>query len=277
MTPTKLIIPPRPGVLIDIQNLMAADEPNIEDIAKLIKQDVSLYAILLSAVNSPWMGLSQSIESAEKAIAFMGLDRVFNLLQAVIVRSCFKDSPLDESFWSTASEVAAISDDLARRYKVCEPDTAYTLGMLHNAGIPIMMANIDGYEDFISKHSHRAANEVCVLERKEFGTDHYLQGALMAKSWYLPEEVSLAIRYQPIASSVLTGKKELPPSVAKLLAIVSMAKNISNEYRHYWNTEQSENSDEILAASLDYLHICSNEFSELKEDHLEELMEEEVA
>lgn len=277
MTPTKLIIPPRPGVLMDIQNLMAADEPNVEDIAKLIKQDVSLYAILLSAVNSPWMGLSQSIESAEKAIAFMGLDRVFNLLQAVIVRSCFKDSPLNESFWSTASEVAAISDDLARRYKVCEPDTAYTLGMLHNAGIPIMMTNIDGYEDFISKHSHRAANEVCVLERKEFGTDHYLQGALMAKSWYLPEEVSLAIRYQPIATSVLTGKKELPSSVAKLLAIVSMAKNISNEYRHYWNTEQCENGEEILAASLEYLHICSNEFSELKEDHVDDLMEEEVA
>lgn len=277
MTPTKLVIPPRPGVLLDIQNLMAAEEPNVDDIANLIKQDVSLYAILLSAVNSPWMGLSQSIESAEKAIAFMGLDRVFNLLQAVIVRSCFKDSPLNESFWSTASEVAAISDDLARRYKVCAPDSAYTLGMLHNAGIPIMMLNIDGYEDFIRQHSHRAANELCVLERKEFGTDHYLQGALMSKSWYLPEEVSLAIRYQPIATSILTGKKELPSAVKKLLAIVSMAKNISNEYRHYWKTDECENSEEILGAALDYLEICDREFSELKEDHVEDLMTEEVA
>lgn len=277
MTPTKLVIPPRPGVLLDIQNLMSAEEPNIQDIAELIKQDVSLYAILLSAVNSPWLGLTQSIESVEKAIAFMGLDRVFNLLQAVIVRSCFKDSPLNESFWSTAAEVAAISDDLARRYKVCEPDTAYTLGMLHNAGIPIMLSNFDGYESFIANNSHRAANELCVLERKEFATDHYLQGALMAKSWYLPEEVSLAIRYQPIATSILTGKKELPAAVAKLLAIVSLAKNISNEYRHYWNTDECTNSEEILAASLEYLEICRTEFSEIREDHVDDLMQEEVA
>ena len=63
MAPTKLIIPPRPGVLMDIQNHMNAEEPSIQAIADLIKQDVSLYAVLLSAVNSPWMGLSQSIES----------------------------------------------------------------------------------------------------------------------------------------------------------------------------------------------------------------------
>jgi len=99
----------------------------------------------------------------------------------------------------------------------------------------------------------------------------------MAKSWYLPEEVSLTIRYQPIATSVLTGKKKLPSSVARLLAIVSMAKNISNEYRHYWNTEQCENSDEILGTALGYLDVCGTEFSDLKEDHVEDLMEEEVA
>ncbi len=277
MTPTKLIIPPRPGVLLDIQNLMAADEPDIQKIANLIKQDVSLYAILLSAVNSPWMGLTQTIDSAEKAIGFMGLDRVFNLLRAVIIRACFKDSPLNETFWSTASEVASISDDLARRYKVCTPDKAYTLGMLHNAGVPIMLNNFDEYEAFISKHSHRAANELCVLERQKFATDHYLQGALMAKAWYIPNEISLAIRYQPIAASVLRGQKSLPTEVTQLLAIVSLAKNISNEYRLYWNTEACEHDEDILAAALDYLNICQTEFIELKEDHVEDLMNEEVA
>lgn len=277
MTPTKLIIPPRPGVLMDIQEHMNAEEPCIQAIADLIKQDVSLYAVLLSAVNSPWMGLPQSVESAEKAIALMGLDRVFNLLQAVIVRSCFKDAPVIESFWNSAAEVAAISSDLAKRYGVCESDQAYTTGMLHNAGIPIMLSNVEGYEYFLNQNGYCAANEVCVLERQQFGTDHYLQGALMAKSWYLPKAVSLAIRYQPIAHSVLTQKKELPADVAKLLAIISLAKNISNEYHNYWKMEDCEQSELLLDAALRYLDICNSEFTELKEDHMDDLVNEEVA
>jgi len=277
MTPTKLMIPPRPGVLMEIQNLMAAQEPDVQKIATVIKQDVSLYAILLSAVNSPWMGLSQTIDSAEKAIALMGLDRVFNLLRAVIIRACFKDSPLNETFWSTASEVASISDDLARRYKVCTPDKAYTLGMLHNAGIPVMIGNFDDYAAFINQYSHRAADELCVLERQRFTTDHYLQGAMMAKAWYIPNEIALAIRYQPIATSVLSGQKALPTEVTQLLALVSLAKNISNEYRLYWNAEANTHNETILTAALDYLNIGKAEFIELKEDHVEEMMNKEVA
>lgn len=276
MSNNQLVIPPRPGVLMDIQGEMNAEEPSVQIISDLIKQDVSLYAILLSSVNSPWMGLNHPVDTVEKAITTMGLAKVFSLLQAVIVRSCFSENNLLESFWSAASEVAAISDDLGKRYKLSGTDQAYSAGMLHNAGIPIMMNNFDNYEAFMEKNSHRSSDEICVLERKQFATDHFLQGAMMAKSWYMSGDVSLAIRYQPIAKSVLTGKKELPASVANLLAILTLAKGISFEYQSYWKVSSDEQSENINYA-LEYLNICEVEYSELKEDIEDELMSSDVA
>lgn len=276
MNTSKLVIPPRPGVLIDIQSQINAEEPCVQSIANLIKQDVSLYAVLLSAVNSPWMGLSNPVENVEKAITIMGLEKVFTLLQAVIVRSCFKDNTVLESFWGAATEVASISDDLAKRYKLIGTENAYSAGMLHNAGVPIMITNFDNYSDFIAKNAHRPANEQCVLERQDFGTDHFLQGALMAKSWYMSGDVSLAIRYQPIAQSILEGKKDLPATVVNLLAILTLAKGISNEYRNYWNASDEDQSNSI-EASLNYLKICDTEYSELKEDIMDDMLDTEVA
>ena len=111
-----IIIPPRPQALLSVQDLMKSEEPDIDAIASVIKSDISLYTILLSAVNNPWVGLAQPATSVEQAIMLLGLDRVFTLLQAVSVRTSFAKCSLPETFWSTAIEVAGICSDLSNRY-----------------------------------------------------------------------------------------------------------------------------------------------------------------
>lgn len=276
MTAT-LAIPPRPDILMEIQGMLSHDELDVSSLSGLIKQDVALYSVLLSAVNSPWLGLNQPVESVEKAVTILGITKVTNLLRAVLVRSCFPDTPLLESFWTTATEVASICDDLARKYGIVNADNAYTTGMLHNTGMAIMLNEFDGFEPFMNKHAHRPIDELTVLQRREFKTDHFLQGALLAKQWYMPSEVSLAIRYQPIVKSVLTGKKELPVSVTSLLAVLTLAKNISNEYRNYWSIQNDAFHGDSMDAALSYLDIHQTEFDEIKEDFIEELAAEDVA
>lgn len=276
MTAT-LAIPPRPDILMEIQGMLSHDELDVSSLSGLIKQDVALYSVLLSAVNSPWLGLNQPVENVEKAVTILGITKVTNLLRAVLVRSCFPDTPLLESFWTTATEVASICDDLARKYGIVNADNAYTTGMLHNTGMAIMLNEFDGFEPFMNKHAHRPIDELTVLQRREFKTDHFLQGALLAKQWYMPSEVSLAIRYQPIVKSVLTGKKELPVSVTSLLAVLTLAKNISNEYRNYWSIQNDTFHGDSMDAALSYLDIHQTEFDEIKEDFIEELAAEDVA
>lgn len=278
MTMSKeLVIPPRPDVLIEVQKLIKSDDLELSTLSKLIKQDVSLFSVLMSAVNSPWLGLPQKVENIETAVSLMGQLKVVNLLQAVLVRACFKESPLQQSFWDSSTEVASISDNLAKQYGILNAEHAYTTGMLHNTGLAIMHSNFDKFTNFMETASHHSIDRLCVMERQAFNTDHFLQGALLAKSWYMPSQVAQAIRYQPIAQSILTGKKEIGDKPTALLAILTLAKNISNDYRNYWNIQEDDFQLKSMNAALDYLDIHKNEFNEYKEDMVENLMSDDEA
>ena len=103
---------------------MQQPEVDLSKIVELIKRDVSLYAILLSYVNSPWMGLRQKITSIETAIPLMGLEKVVGLMRAVLVRASLQEAPVYESFWNTATEVAGICQMLAQIYATSKTEDA---------------------------------------------------------------------------------------------------------------------------------------------------------
>ncbi len=278
MSDSPLIIPPRPTVLVSVQNLMREDDPDISAIAKQIKEDLALYTILLSAVNSPWMGLAQPATSVEQAIMLMGLDRVYTLIQAAAIRNSFAGNKIPESFWSTAIDVAGVCSSLANRYTGIDRNSAYCTGMLHNAGIAIMTDHHSDFGKFLKENSALDADEMCMKERDTFDTDHFLQGALMAKSWHLGEDVALAIRYQPLAEKILSGRKKMKETVSTQLAILTLAKSISSEFRRYWTiSPTNENVISSTEAALDYLHINHTEFEEVKEDMLEGYFEKASA
>lgn len=272
-----LIIPPRPDVLIELQSLMAEENPSIDHISQLVKKDVALYSILLSTVNSPWLNLSKPVQSIEQAVMLLGIKKVFMLVQAVLVRQSFESCNLMESFWTAATEMAGICSDLATQYTHLNTDNAYTLGMMHNVGVPVMMTQFEGYDGFLTQHGHKSPTTLFVEEKKLYETDHFFQGAQLAKQWRLGSEVATAIRCQPIAELVFSGKKEVPHSVATLLAILTLARSISSEYRHYWHVKLD---DKDLIRSVDsalrYLHISEVEYTELKEDIVEDMLASEA-
>lgn len=273
-----LIIPPRPEILLNIQQVMRDEDPDVNEIARLLKEDIALYSIFLSAANSPWMGLTQPATSIEHAVMLMGLDRIYTMIQAIMVRNTFQAVPLKEHFWTAAIDVAGICSDFANRFSGFDCNQAYSIGMLHNVGIPIMIQEFPEFDEFIKGHEQTPIDLLCVHERHRFETDHYLQGALMARQWNLGEDVTQTIRYQPIADRILSGNKEASESVATYLAILTIAKNISSEFRTYWSSDQHEdrNSRETELA-LDYLHINFNEFREIKDDIFDEYMSKNSA
>ena len=270
MSESSLVIPLRPSVLISLQGLMQEAEPDIGKIAQLIKEDLALYTLVLSAVNSPWMGLAQPAASVEQAIMLMGLNRVYTLIQAAAIRNSFSDCKLPESFWSAAIDVAGVCSTLANRYTGIDRNSAYCTGMMHNAGLAIMTDQHEDFAGFLKKHAHLDADEMCVRERDLFDTDHFLQGALMAKKWNFDDDVILAVRYQPLTKKLLSGEKSMKEGVCTQLAILTLAKSISSQFRRYWAISATD--DTVItatSAALDYLHINHTEFAEVREDMLE--------
>lgn len=198
-----LIIPPRPDLLIELQQLMKNPEPELNSLAILVKQDISLYSVLLSVVNSPLYRRNKHISSVEQAIVILGADKVFTLLQSIIIRSSLESSDFLEDFWNSAIEVAQICSMIAEQFIIIDSEMAYSVGMLHAAGIPLMIQNFPEYHAFHQQHTGLRANKLCILERDRFATDHYHQGYELTKHWNLDAKVSLSLRYQPITQAVI--------------------------------------------------------------------------
>ncbi len=273
-----LIIPPRPDLLIELQSLLRSQEPDINYLIKVIKQDVALYTILLSVVNSPIYRRMSAITSIEQAVMTLGSERTVTLIQAVLVRTELQQEKLFEEFWSSTTEIASICSVIAEQFILIDPDLAYKAGMLHAAGIAVMMQNFSNYDSFIQKKGHLTAKELCYLERETFSTDHYQQGYELAKSWNMDERSALAVRYQPITSAVLKDHKHLPVEVPILLALLKLAKILSNEYRFYWQKEASDPEQKSqLNKVLNYLHISHDDFQDLREQLSHQLQQSSAA
>lgn len=273
-----LIIPPRPELLIELQSLLHSQEPDISDLIKIIKQDVSLYTILLSIANSPIYRRANAITSIEQAVMILGSEKTITLIEAVLLRTELQQKKLPEEFWSSTTEVASICAVIAEQFIIIDPDLAYKAGMLHAAGIAVMIQNYSGYDHFIQQHGHLIAKDLCYLERDTFSTDHYQQGYELAKIWNMDERSALAVRYQPITAAVLKDHKHLPVEVPVLLSLLKLAKDLSNEYRFYWQkeAEDSEQSHQLDKA-LDYLHISQDDFQDLREQLCHQLQQSSAA
>jgi HD-like signal output (HDOD) protein len=261
-----LIIPPRPDSLIVLQKLMANPEPDLTSLAKLIKKDVALYSILLSIVNSPLYRRSVQINSIDQAIVILGANKVFTLLQSIIMRSSLESSDLLEGFWNSAIEVAHICSMIAEQFIIIDTEMAYNVGMLHAAGIPLMMQNFAEYRAFHQQYVGLPTKQLCLLEREHFDTDHYQQGYELTQYWNLDDNVSLSLRYQPITNAIIKNPKHLPTEVPTLLALLKIAKAISPEYSNYWM--QAENEQALLQnlkSPLEFLHISQDDLYDLRE------------
>ena len=141
-TNTSIVIPARPDVLVNLTGALQQTDPDFLYIAYLIKQDVALYTSVLSNVNSAYYGLSSEVTSIERAISLLGLDRIFKIVQLAALKNSLPCTGPLERFWDTAIEVAHISAILAQQFGKVDPDEAYTLGMLHDIGIPILIRTI---------------------------------------------------------------------------------------------------------------------------------------
>jgi len=261
----KLVIPTRPDLLVELQALMATD-PDACELAALIKKDVASYSILLSIVNSPLFRRQEPIHSVEQAVAMLGTQRVATMLQTVALRTQMDPNNAWEKFWQMATEVATLSYQLARELNALCPDSAYSLGMMHDIGTGVLRATFADYEERASETN--TCNAVATLKSETacFGVDRYTAAGELAERWFMPDELCAAIRWQAHAQASLMGRAEVPDSVLGANALLVLAKDISQQYESYWNFESLSALSKLVERSVDYFGLDRNDYLDMKED-----------
>jgi len=188
-------IPPQPKVLMEIDKLSNEARVNNKAIAAAITTDPALVAGLFKVVNSPAMGLSKRVDSAETAIALLGLKQVTNIVKSIAVRQALGGNALAyEKFWERSGDIAQIAALIAKKQRsICgiPADQAYMAGLFHDCGIPVLMQRFPDYCQSLGNSMWPdLANEDA-----RHNTDHCVVGYMVGKHWRLPDLILSGIRH----------------------------------------------------------------------------------
>jgi HD-like signal output (HDOD) protein len=272
-----LIIPACPEILLELTAVMREPDPDIQRVANLVNADVGLYSTLLATVNSPALGLKQTVESVSQAITLLGFKRTLTLLHSAIIRNSLEQHGRLDGFWESASEIAGISARLAPKLNNINQDMAYSIGMLHDIGIPVMIANYSKYKDFLHDTRHNSLQELAANEVAHFEVDHFTLGYRLTKEWYLPPTVSKTILLQPLFEKAFSHTIKVHEKFLNYLAILMLAKNISSEHQNFDHLSSSEQVSEDLMPILNFLGMPKMEYLDIKETIIEDIEDQSTS
>ena len=262
-------VPPQPQIMVDLQMEQVMPSPDLKTIAKLISQDPGLSGALLKIVNSPHFGLANRIASIQQAVNLLGCDTVINLINAQSIKGELTDEAIVtlNRFWDTAQDVAMTCLTLAKRIGYQSPDEAYTLGLFHNCGIPLMLKRFPSYMTVLEEAYYNASSERRVVdtENRLLNTNHAVVGYFTAKSWNLPLHLCEAIANHHNALSFFEEEGGRDAQLKTLMAILKMAEHICSSYKVLGNQEDDHEWASIQQLVLEYVGLSEYDFENLRE------------
>lgn len=259
----KLGVPSCPQVLIEIGRELRLESPDVHKVANLITHDAAGSAAILKTVNSAFYGLSSKARSVQQAIAFLGLNRTAYLLAGLLLRNAFPSSNKRAlvRFWDMSTRLALSAAYVARILGTVDRDEAHTYGLFRDVGRAVLICKFDDYEDVSARTNAEPLSGVTVVEKERFGTDHAVIGAVFARDWQLPEEMSEAILWHHADFVLDLNERPIPEESVRLIAIGLLCDCVLADY------ERPKASDEMLqltAQALRALNLPESKFSELR-------------
>ncbi|HEX8988180.1 MAG TPA: HDOD domain-containing protein [Rhodocyclaceae bacterium] len=190
-----LALPPRPEIVAVLFEEMSRDEPNLTRVARKISADVALAAAMLKTVNSPAFGLARKLSSVPQAIDFLGMRQVAGIATGLAIRHSLSGGAAASHarFWDTAEKTALMCATFARRLRGIPADEAYTFGLFHDCGIPVLMRRFPRYEAALARANADSAQGFYEIEQAEVGTHHGVVGYYLTRSWQLPDSFCRAV------------------------------------------------------------------------------------
>ncbi len=203
----------------------------MKDMEEVIKMDAILVSRLLRLVNSPYYGLVQKVDTIGRAVAFLGMKNLHNLVVTDALKNIFVGPEIDSNFskkklWVHSAAVSILSKMVAERIFGINGDDAFLCGILHDFGL--LVEEQVNREDFYKMCSSCTSTSVLLkLEQLAFATDHCQICHHMALDWNMPLNIQDAIRDHHLISddiepSSLTGIVQIAEYIASQLNLPTL-------------------------------------------------------
>ncbi len=188
-----------PHVAIRLTKLLSNENTTMQEFERLIKMDPTLVLRLLRVVNSPYYGVREKIDSISRAVVFVGMKSLRNMIVTTALKEVFQKSPYEDIFsrahlWLHCATVSICSQMISERIFRQAGDDAYLCGILHDIG---MIVEDQVAQDLFLETCKTYTPDTkpfTEYEREVIGADHCEIGYLLACEWKLPVEVREGIK-----------------------------------------------------------------------------------
>ncbi|WMS89036.1 HDOD domain-containing protein [Pleionea litopenaei] len=257
-------IPPQPKLIDEIR--MAGTD--LDEIAQKISSDPGVSAAVMKTVNSPYFGLSARIASINQAVILLGIDRVVNIVKSMLLKSSMADISTSinmEQFWESSSAVAVVSSAVCRQLNLGLTDEAYTLGLFHNSGVPIIAQKVKNYGEIIKASYARPDGKITREEFKNIGMHHAAAGYRLTRVWKLPKLISEAVQNHHSVERLLDDSSIENPKLKSLVSVLKISEHMVRLYQRLGDAPKDYEWDIIKLSVLGFLGL-----SEYDEEDLED-------
>ena len=255
-------LPAQPQVVVEIQQLLAAEEPDVRKITQILARDPGIVAMLFKLVSTPAYG-GRRIDSLTKAVQLVGVRQIANLVRGIALTMTVPGvkQPIYDKFWRRCTGIAEFAAGIAaERISVCNifPDQAYLAGIFHDCGVPMLL---ERFPDYCAALRTGTGQWIDVIaEDQRFDVDHAVVGHLIARHWRLPDFIAEAV----------LKHHEMPPAdtggaARSMVAILQLANELYHREQLIPNPEWPNQRHAVMAE----LCIHEGELESFMDDLLE--------
>jgi HD-like signal output (HDOD) protein len=178
------------------------------DVAKVVREDPSLAAMILKTVNSPFYGFPAQIKDLQHAIALLGMAQVGQIVLSNAILSTMPKTPPFEELRVHSMAISFMAGELADWTGSPRP-SAETLGLIHDVGRSVVL---------LLKDKHPSLELFFdLLNQDELG-------AMLFSHWNLPPDLCEIIRYQGLPQYL--PPESLPQGSRTMLLLVALAHEV---------------------------------------------------
>lgn len=220
-----IVIPPCPQLLVQLQAELNQADPDPQVIAAIAASDVAMTAALIRIANSPLYARREPVSSVTQAVSMLGMRPTASLLTGFLLRHTIRIDPtLIEHFWESSTRRSMAMGHIAKQMYGVDVEVAKTCGLFFHVGIPVMLQGLRGYSGTLVEAMARQDRSFIQTENANHRTDHAVVGAIVARTWRLPQVIAHAVRLHHDFTVLHDSAVAL--EVRQLVAIAAIAEHL---------------------------------------------------
>ena len=245
-------IPACPTTLTQLMDELKSTPTNSKKIAGLVSQDAGISAIVIRMANSPLLGNGCRISSISDAIDTLGYDSLTNLVREALLQDSINGNNVSlDRFWDNSRYTAIAGKRLASIVGRVNPDTAYTYGLFHDCGIPLLTQRYPEYKGVLREANKDTKRIFTDVEEEAFETSHAIIGYYLARAWGLADAITQGILCHHDYAQ-LEDPRHINSEAHRLIAINVMAEYAASTHLRTVQDAEWMRAREAVSVCLGY-------------------------